>query len=129
MKLPRQRKKARLELAAMLDVIFLVLIFLVYAMLSMTWLKGEIVNLPSSSAASQDTTPGIDLHVLANGELRLEGVAVAFQNLGEALKNFENKPLVRIFADGAISYQELYRILDCLKENGFYKISLQAKDG
>lgn len=128
--LPRKQKKARLELAAMLDVIFIVLIFLIYAMLSMNVEKGEIVNLPSSNTAmTDDNKDSLALHILTNGELRLDGKTVSTQELGIALKNFgDAKPLIRIFGDGGISYQQLYQVLDILQENGFSKISLQAKN-
>ena len=44
----RNKKRARIEMLPMIDIVFLLLVFFIYAMLSMAVHRGLPVNLPAS---------------------------------------------------------------------------------
>lgn len=132
MKLPKTVKKPRLELAAMMDVIFLVLFFLVYAMLGMSVQKGSRINLPASTTASPDQAEAINIYMNREGNIILNETAINFNEIAPELKKLASKknmdnPLIKISGDAELTYQQLYQLLDTLKSAGFSSISLQAK--
>lgn len=133
MKLPHPAKKARLELASMLDVIFIVLIFLVYAMLDMTVSKGTEINLPASATARPLSAESVSLTVFANGEVEMQNKKISLDNLAKELSQMaaelpeQTQTLIRIFAVPQLEYQKLYQTLDAVKLAGFSRVSLQAK--
>ena len=47
------RKRARIEMIALIDVVFLLLVFFIYAMLSMTVFRGLELNLPRAEGSVQ----------------------------------------------------------------------------
>ena len=47
------RKRARIEMVALIDVVFLLLVFFIYAMLSMTVLRGLELSLPKAEGRVQ----------------------------------------------------------------------------
>ncbi|MFN2368934.1 MAG: ExbD/TolR family protein [Desulfurivibrionaceae bacterium] len=51
--LPRKRK-ARIEMLPLIDIVFLLLVFFIYAMLSMAVHRGLAVDLPVSAAAAPE---------------------------------------------------------------------------
>ncbi|MDX1764995.1 MAG: biopolymer transporter ExbD [bacterium] len=55
MKVPMPpRKKARIEMLPLIDIVFLLLVFFIYAMLSMAVHRGLRVELPQSTSAEID---------------------------------------------------------------------------
>ncbi len=49
-------RKARIEIVALIDVVFVLLVFFIYAMLSLTVLRGVEVNLPGTEGALRDSS-------------------------------------------------------------------------
>jgi len=74
------RKRARIEMIALIDVVFLLLVFFIYAMLSMTVFRGLELNLPRAEGEAQRETIIVTLdrenRLSADGrEMRAEEVA------------------------------------------------------
>jgi biopolymer transport protein ExbD len=133
----RKLKSARIEMMPLIDIVFLLLVFFIYAMLSMAVHRGLTLDLPVSSQAviNQQREEPISLSIVkaTDGiEIYLNKVSVELSNLPQQLlllsqrEGAKEKPGVLIFAEEAISYQQLYRVLDKLKEAGFSDISLQS---
>jgi biopolymer transport protein ExbD len=126
---------ARIEMMPLIDVVFLLLIFFIYAMLSMAVHHGQVVDLPSSSSAALETQEAISVTIQDNGSEVLLFIAeesVSLAVLVERLRDIKlatkstKEPEVQIFADKSVSYQELFKVMDSVKEAGLSKISLQA---
>lgn len=134
MNLPRRRSHPRVELLPLMDVVFLILIFLVYAMMVMAVHMGMPVNLPASRNSQPEQTVVLALTIGEDGKLWLNKEPVTLANLaddiGRQMKGSANdeEPAVQIFADAALPYQKLFTVLDVLKSAGLKKISLQAKE-
>ena len=132
MKLSRKRSRARMEMLPLMDIVFLLLVFFIYSMMSMAVHRALSLNLPSSQAAKVDTSVGVALTVQADSSLYLDKEPVALEDLAALLKlkqTGEADPgalSLQVFADGSVNYQELYRVLDQIKAAGVKKVSLQA---
>jgi len=136
MKLSRKHlSPPRIEMMPLIDIVFLLLVFFIYAMLSMAVHHGQVVDLPSSSSAALETQEAISVTIQDNGSEVLLFIAeesVSLARLVERLHDIKmetrgtKEPEVQIFADKSVSYQELFKVMDSVKEAGLSKISLQA---
>lgn len=136
MKLRRAHRHARLELLPLMDVVFLVLVFLIYAMMVMVVHTGMTVALPTSKSVQPEQIVTLALTIEADGKLWLDKTPVSLENLTESIETDMrqrgapqgDEPSLQIFADAALPYQKLFNVLDVLKKAGLKKISLQAKE-
>ena len=127
MKLPRKARRARVEMTPLLDIIFLVLVFFVFAVLNMTVDKSTRLSLPQSEAAGPSRLEGRSLSLEADGSMFLDRQPVSAPELLSALRSAEGRPpAVRVFAASGLDYQSLYRALDLLQSAGVTDIALQA---
>ena len=113
----------------LIDVVFLLLVFFIYAMLSMAVHRGLSVALPASSSAKIDKKLILSVSIKSNGTIYLDKQQVALKDLAQNLKakaRHETDPGVLLFADRSISYQKLYKVLDQIQTAGLQRISLQA---
>ncbi|MBU0485290.1 MAG: biopolymer transporter ExbD [Proteobacteria bacterium] len=131
--------KARIEMLPLIDIVFLLLVFFIYAMLSMAVHKGLPVDLPASASASLAKEMTLSVTVKAGGEnlsdkIYVDEQEVPLAELTEILKakagqaDFTGalEPGVLLFADQTINYQKLFLVLDRINQAGLSKISLQA---
>ncbi len=123
------RKKVRIEMLPLIDIVFLLLVFFIYAMLSMAVHRSLPVALPTSTSAEIDQTQVLSVTVRANGALYLDRKATSLEDLTEELRQKSagvEEPGVLLFADRALPYQKLYNVLDQIRMAGLSRISLQA---
>lgn len=114
----------------LIDVVFLLLVFFIYAMLSMAVHRGLPVVLPASSTAKIDKKLVLSVSIKSDGEIYIDKHQVALEDLAETLKIRalnETDPGVLLFADRDISYQKLFKVLDRIQMAGIHRISLQAE--
>lgn len=137
MRLPRTQKHARVEMLPLMDVVFLILVFLIYAMMVMVVQMGMPVSLPTSKSAQPQQVVVLALTIQQDGALWLDKEPVTLENLADNVMqqsrerglNEDEEPTVQIFADAELPYQKLFNVLDVLKKAGLKKISLQAREG
>ncbi|MEJ2724141.1 MAG: biopolymer transporter ExbD [Deltaproteobacteria bacterium] len=123
-------KRARIEMLPLIDIVFLLLVFFIYAMLSMAVHRGLPVVLPSSS------TPEIDKHLIlsvtvqSDGSIYLDKEPTSLEALSKSLvkkASGEKEAGVLLFADKNLPYQTLFRVMDQIRLAGLSRISLQAE--
>jgi biopolymer transport protein ExbD len=125
-------KKPRIEMLPLIDIVFLLLVFFIYAMLSMAVHRSLPVSLPVSSTAEIHTELNLAITVNYNGEVFLDNKRISLEELQAVLQDKaqkatdDNSVQVDLFADEALSYQELYRVLDLIRTAGISNVSLQA---
>ena len=125
-------KKPRIEMLPLIDIVFLLLVFFIYAMLSMAVHRSLPVSLPVSSTAEINSEGVLTVSARQNGEIFLDSIRVSLEELRVFLQDKAQKApndksvQVDLFADKALSYQELYKILDVIKTAGISNVSLQA---
>jgi len=125
-------KKPRIEMLPLIDIVFLLLVFFIYAMLSMAVHRSLPVSLPVSSTAEIHTELNLTVTVNNSGEIFIERSKVSLEDLQAVLLEKTQKAAnsksvqVDLFADKALSYQELYRVLDIIRTAGISNVSLQS---
>ena len=123
-------KKARIEMLPLIDIVFLLLVFFIYAMLSMAVHKGLPVILPSSSTAEITRTAPISITLKADGSIYLDKVPISPDNISSELQakiGNNEKTGVLLFADKTVLYQTIFNIMDKIRNAGITDISLQAE--
>jgi len=123
-------RKTRIEMVPLIDTVFLILVFFMYAMLSMSVHRGLPVFLPASSASDIEKNLILSVTVKSDGTVYIDRDPVALGNLAAALKDkTESKQQagVLLFADNSLSYQKLFNVLDQIRKAGINHISLQSE--
>ncbi|MBW2064219.1 MAG: biopolymer transporter ExbD [Deltaproteobacteria bacterium] len=123
-------RRARIEMLPLIDIVFLLLVFFIYAMLSMAVHRGLPVRLPFSSTVKIERQLVLSITVKQDGTIYLDKERVRLEDLESALKSkvAEGKGQgVLLFADRALKYQDLFRVLDRIRMAGLSRISLQAQ--
>ena len=123
-------KNPRIEMLPLIDVVFLLLVFFIYAMLSMAVHRGLPVVLPDSSTAKIDKKLVLSVSIKSDETIYIDKQQVTLEDLAETLKyraGHETNPGVLLFADRDISYQKLFKVLDQIQTAGIQRISLQAE--
>jgi len=89
MKLPRERsrRRGRIEIIPMIDVMFFLLATFMLASLSMQNLHSMPVDLPKGSTSSAPPNTPLTLTVTGKDEIYLNEKPVTLDNLGETLKS------------------------------------------
>jgi len=123
-------RKARIEMLPLIDIVFLLLVFFIYAMLSMAVHHGLNIDLPTSSSAEIDKKLVLSVSVKEDKTVYVDEEYVSIENLSSLLKakiKGYPEPGVLLFADRDLPYQDLFQILDKINNAGIGKISLQAE--
>ena len=132
-----KKRKARVEMLPLIDVVFLLLVFFIYAMLSMAVHRGLTVELPASATAELDREQILSVtvkHTGAGAEYFVDEEPVVLSEMASFLKDRAaaatsasgSEPGVLLFADKQIDYQRLFMVLDQINQAGLSRISLQA---
>lgn len=114
----------------LIDIVFLLLVFFIYAMLSMAVHRGLPVLLPTSSSAKIDKELLLSITVKSDGTVYVDKDQIALDDLESFLKKktIPDKEIgILLFADRSLEYQNLFRVLDQIKTAGIHRISLQAE--
>ena len=124
-----ETRSARIEMLPLIDIVFLLLVFFIYAMLSMAVHRSLPVALPTSHSAEIDNKEVVSVTINGDGAISLDQNPVTLDELAPALqqkKKVDNAKAVALFADRHLEYQELFRVLDIIKQTGLEHVSLQA---
>jgi biopolymer transport protein ExbD len=123
-------RKVRIEMLPLIDIVFLLLVFFIYAMLSMAVHRGLPVVLPISSTAKIDKKLILSVTVKADGTIFVDKEQVHLEDLVQFLKTRtkdQKEPGVLLFGDRNLSYQKLFKVLDQIRMAGLQRISLQSE--
>jgi len=126
----RETRRVRIEMVPMIDCVFLLLVFFIYAMLSMAVHRGLPVNLPASQTVKIDKKLILAVTVKSDGSIFVDKEPVELERVTAVLQAKaagQDQPGVLLFADRALTYQNLFRVLDRIRQAGLNRISLQAE--
>jgi len=126
----QNQRRARIEMLPLIDIVFLLLVFFIYAMLSMAVHRGLPVSLPTSVSAKIDKKLVLSVTIEQDGTVFVDKKKVALKNLAETLSQQaagKQEPGVLLFADRSLAYQKLFHVLDQIRIAGLNRISLQAE--
>ena len=128
----RQPEPAGMQLAPMIDIVFLLLIFFIVTWQFSRYETELDVSVPTAEEGAELTRPKgeIIINVLADGVIRVEGATVDLPQLLDKLaaiaRQFENQP-VRIRGDGAVAYQRIVEVIDTCQKAGIWNISFATQ--
>lgn len=122
-------RRARIEMIPLIDVVFLLLIFFIYAMLSMTIHKGIPVLLPKAKTSLIDREQYLSISISHDHRIFVDEAEVPMEGLPQRLSELSTeKPSLRVFirGDRRIPYELLVRVLDTVRAAGLSKVSLET---
>ena len=102
----RERRRGRIEIIPMIDVMFFLLVTFMLASLSMQNLHSLAVNLPQGRAAAMRPHTPVTLTITRDSRIFLDNTPVTLETLAATLKPMLNGPesSLIVAADSAASY-------------------------
>jgi biopolymer transport protein ExbD len=123
-------RKVRIEMLPLIDIVFLLLVFFIYAMLSMAVHRGLPVLLPTSVSAKIDKELIVSVTIKSDETIYVDKEQIGLNDLVSFLKTkaeTDKDVGILLFADRSLSYQKLFQVLDQIKMAGIHRISLQSE--
>jgi len=127
------RRKARIEIIPMIDVMMFLLVFFVLISQNVIPAFGVKTKLPEASQSDdvRSATKRAVVTIAADGALQLEGKGVALEDLPAQLTAMQQaangKLVIIINGDEASTLNRLVGIMDALKGHGFESLSIATK--
>jgi biopolymer transport protein ExbD len=130
-KSPIPRKKARIEIIPLIDIMFFLLASFMMVSLSQVHMKGIKVNLPSGvSGQTQTKREYISVSVDKDGHYFFDKDEVKDEELMSRLRKVhDSAPEAKVFVRGDRDsvHLNVTHALDMIRSSGFYKISFEIR--
>jgi biopolymer transport protein ExbD len=128
-----QRKKARIEIIPMIDVMMFLLVFFVLISVNVIPALGVKTQQPSSSQTQPLKTKDVQVIVTLSKEnaIQVDGRNVELSELTRAIKqkaNGSDQISIIVNSDKGTEVQTLIDVMDEVKKSGLGKISLAARE-
>lgn len=123
-------KKARIEMIPLIDIVFLLLVFFIYAMLSMTVQRGVKVNVPATETVAINQDEYISISINDENEIFLNKEKVNINDMPlKVIAARLDKPDQKVYINGdeKSSLGVAIEILDLLRVNGIEEINFVTK--
>jgi biopolymer transport protein ExbD len=125
------KKRARIEMIPLIDSMFLLLVFFIYSMLSMTIHRGIQVNLPEAETGKIDKRDYVAISINHEGKIFLEKQEISLPELRLQLENVRESHAdwpVFISADRTVPYELIIVALDAVRSAGLTRVSLETRE-
>ena len=125
-----ERRGGRLEMTPLMDLMFTLLVFFIYSMLSMTVHHGVPLTLPEAKSSAVERHQNIQISITKTGHIFVNKREVALTELaGEILAAREKDKgiTVLVSGDGAVSYERIMEVLDTLRTHGISDVVLETR--
>jgi len=122
-------RRARIEMIPLIDVVFLLLIFFIYTMLSMTIHKGIPVLLPKAKTSLIDKQQYLTISITRDHRIFLDEREVPLEGLRQRLmERRKATPHLKVFISGdrRVTYEWVVRVLDVARSSGCSRVSLET---
>jgi biopolymer transport protein ExbD len=126
----RERRRARIEIVPMIDVVFFLLVFFMMASLSMTVYRGLPVNLPHAATGATPPAETAAITVTREGQAYLDREPVTPTVLGARLRDLVGaNPSVAIVitADEAVAHGRVVDVLDEVRGAGVTRMAIAIR--
>jgi biopolymer transport protein ExbD len=127
---PRPKRRARIEIIPLIDIMFFLLATFLMVSLSMIRNQGISVNLPvASTSAPQDRKDFVSITVTERGEFYWNkepvNLATIVSNLRQ-LKQSKPDPKVFINGDAQAHFEDIVSVLDEARKIGITKVAIET---
>ena len=128
-----QRKKARIEIIPMIDVMMFLLVFFVLISVNVIPALGIKTQQPSSSQVQQLKTKDVQVVVTLGKEdtIQVDGKNIQLKELASAVRQKaggSDQIAVIVNSDKGAEVQSLVDVMDEIKKSGLGKVSLAARE-
>ena len=126
------RKKTRIELVPMIDVMMFLLVFFVLISINVIPALGLKTKLPQSSQAKEERPPlRVVVTLPATEGIQVDGESVSLSHLADKLaakRSASDKAIsILINGDESVELQRLINVMDVIKSRGFDSVSIAAR--
>ena len=127
---PRSKKRARIEIIPLIDIIFFLLATFVMVSLSMVKNRGIAVNLPAAATGSpQEQAESSTISIKADGSVYFNKQPVDAAQLDAALRQMlsrQRDPHVFINGDAEAGFGKAIAVLDEVRKLGITKVAIET---
>jgi biopolymer transport protein ExbD len=128
---PVPKKKPRIEIIPLIDIMFFLLACFMLVSLSMIHMKSVKVNLPTATTATPETKSDlVNISVDRAGSIFLEKKMVTTTELGRELgRMFQVNPELRVFISGdrESRHGDVIAVLDRVRTAGIQKVAFETR--
>ncbi|WP_248884170.1 ExbD/TolR family protein [Acidithiobacillus acidisediminis] len=125
----RPRKKGRVEIIPMIDVMLFLLVFFIMITLQMITDKGLKLHLPTSSTAKTLPHPHFVINIQKDGNVTVKGKEMSPAQLESflAADGDVGHTQVTIAADKGVPFQKFVHVMDTCQKAGVTQIGIATK--
>lgn len=123
-------KRPRVEMIPLIDSVFLILVYFIYAFLSMSVHRVIPLTLPEAGSAEKPQKPYHTLSISKDGALYLDQQPVSLEELKghlAMLKAMEDPSRLSLSADEAVIYRWFVEVLDTIRKQGIKEVSIETR--
>jgi biopolymer transport protein ExbD len=123
------KRPVRFEMVPLIDMFFLLLVFFIFGVFSMTMQQGLMVELPPAVTATASQEDTVTVSVTGEGAVFLNQEPVTLQTLPAHLAALSRQPepIVLINADTAARYGVVIAVLDAVRGAGLARVSFTTQ--
>lgn len=135
----RTKRKPRIEIIPMVDVMFLLLVFYILSTIAMTTERGIPVALPSAESGESTRVDETTVTINGQGEVFLNQEPVELSRLGEALEakaaslpgglEHLRESYVVLNIDLSVPHRSVVSVMDQLRQLGVSNFSIATDEG
>jgi len=125
----KRRRKVSINIISLIDVVLLLLIFF---MLTSSFVEqpGLKLDLPNTKSSVSEKSNKMEISILADGEMFLNGKAVSLNELEDIIRNqikdIKDKSLL-LRADKNVPYGKVVKVMDIARISGLEKIIIATE--
>lgn len=122
------RKKSRVEIIPMIDVMLFLLVFFIMATMHMITDAGLKLNLPTSSQAKELPHPHYVLNIQTDGTIKVKDKILTIPEVTQLLASDgdPSKTDVTIASDKKVEFQHFVQVMDACQKAGVSNIGIAA---
>ena len=126
---PSRKKKSKIDIIPLIDVIFFLLVFFMLFTSFQSNPFGLEMQLPEAVTATEQASDNIVVHITEEGQFYLNDEQMALGDIRDTLSEDYNEDELSVIinADSNARYEYVIQVMDNLRQVGIYNIFLSAE--
>ena len=122
-----QRRKARIEIVPMIDIMFFLLVFFIMVTLDMIPASGIEGRLPAAATAQRLESPQLVISLDAAGLIQVDRHAITLEQLGALLRERGSEARVVIAGAEQAALGDLVAVMDACRAAGITRVGIATR--